>query len=109
VTIKKIIYYTKFKTDEARAVKTNFILFGNPKEQFIAHQITNKPDFDQIIQVKTATNFTFESKSYELVTLNKTENSTIGVSGNEIEADYNSNPTTLTLLKQLYLEFDDLK
>jgi hypothetical protein len=109
VTIKKIIYYTKFKTDEARAVKTNFIVFGNPKEQFIAHQITNKPDFDQIIQVKTTTNFMFENKNYELVTLNKTENSTIGVSGNEIEADYNSNPITLTLLKQLYLEFDDLK
>jgi hypothetical protein len=109
VTIKKIIYYTKFKTDEARAIKTNFIVFGNPKEQFIAHQITNKPDFDQIIQVKTATNFTFENKNYKLVTLNKTENSTIGVSGNEIEADYNSNSITLTLLKQLYLEFDDLK
>jgi hypothetical protein len=109
VTIKKIIYYTKFKTDEARAVKTNFIVFGNPKEQFIAHQITNKPDFDQIIQVKTTTNFTFENKNYELVTLNKTENSPIGISGNEIEADYNSNSTTLTLLKQLYLEFDDLK
>jgi hypothetical protein len=109
VSIKKIIYYTKFKTDEVRAIKTNFILFGNPKEQFIAHQITNKPDFDQIIQVKTTTNLTLENKNYELVTLNKTENSSIGVSGNEIEADYNSNPTTLTLLKQLYLEFDDLK
>jgi hypothetical protein len=109
VTIKKIIYYTKFKTDEARAVKTNFIVFGNPKEQFIAHQITNKPDFDQIIQVKTTTNFMFENKKYELATLNKTENSPLGVSGNQIEADYNSNSTTLTLLKQLYLEFDDLK
>lgn len=109
VIIKKIIYYTKFKTDEARSVKTNFIVFGNSKEQFIAHQITNKPDFDQIIKIKTTTNFTFENKNYELVTLNKTENSTIGVSSNEIEADYNSNPTNLTLLKQLYLEFDDLK
>jgi hypothetical protein len=44
-----------------------------------------------------------------LITLNKTENSPIGISGNEIEANYNSNPITLTLLKQLYLEFDDLK
>ena len=50
-----------------------------------------------------------ENKNYELITLNKTENSPIGVSGNEIEADYNSSLITLRLLKQLYLEFDGLK
>ena len=109
VTIKKVIYFSKFNEEETRAQNTNFIVFGNSKEQFIAHKISNKPDFDQIIQVKTNSNLIFENKNFELISLNQTANSPIGVSSNEIESIYNSSPYTLKLLKQLYLEFDDLK
>jgi hypothetical protein len=109
VTIKNVIYYDKFNANKERATANTFILFGNEKESFIAHRITNKPDFDQIIQVKTAATPLLENKKYEQIIVNKTENSPIGVSGNDIEVTDNSNPYTITLLKQLYLEFDDLK
>jgi len=109
VTLKTVIYYDKFNTTKARATSNTFILFGNEKENFIAHQITNKPDFDQIIQVKMAANLLLENKKHELIIVNKTENSPIGVGGNDIEVTNNSNVFNITLLKQLYLEFDDLK
>jgi hypothetical protein len=109
VTIKNVIYYDKFNSDKARATANTFILFGNEKENFIAHQITSKPDFDQIIQVKTIKNPLLENKKFEEIIINKTENSPIGVGGNDIVVTNNSNPYTITLLKQLYLEFDDLK
>jgi hypothetical protein len=109
VTIKNVIYYDKFNSDKARATANTFILFGNEKENFIAHKITNKPDFDQIIQVKTTKNPLLENKKFEEIIINKTENSPIGVGGNDIVVTNNSNPYTITLLKQLYLEFDDLK
>lgn len=109
IRIKKVIYNSKFNSKEKRATNTNFILFGNQKEQFIIHQITNKPDFDQIIQVKTTLNNSLDNKKFELITLNKSSNEPIGVSGNEVETASNTYKPNIFLLKQLYLEFEDLK
>jgi hypothetical protein len=109
VTIKAVIYYNQFNGDKARATANTFILFGNEKENFIAHQITNKPDFDQIIQVKKVTNLLLVNKKHEQIIVNKTENNPIGVGGNYIEVTNDSNVFNITLLKQLYLEFYDLK
>ena len=101
VKITKVIYFKKFDSNETKAITTNFILFGNSKEQFLAHQISNKPDFDQIIEVKTA----FESDKSQIITTDSSANSLLGISSNEIVIDKKS----ILLLKQLYLEFDDLK
>jgi hypothetical protein len=109
ITIKTVIYYDKFNTNKARTAANTFISFGNEKENFIAHQISNKPDFDQIIQIKKANNILLENKKYEQIIVNKADNSPIGVGGNDMEVTNNSNLYTITLLRQLYLEFDDLK
>ena len=101
VKIVKVIYFKKFDENETKAIATNFILFGNSKEQFLAHQISNKPDFDQIIEVKTVT----ESDKNQIITTDSSVNSVLGISSNEILIDKKS----ILLLKQLYLEFDDLK
>ena len=101
VKIVKVIYFKKFDENEAKATISNFILFGNAKEQFLAHQITNKPDFEQIIKVKTK----LSSDKNEIITVDTTANTVLGINGNEIEID----KKTIVLLKQLYLEFNDLK
>jgi hypothetical protein len=109
VIIKQVIFYKKFTPNEARSSTTDFILFGNEKELFMVHHITNKPDFEQILQVQTVSDAVIKNKKYTLINANKSENSPIGVSGNEIEVDDNGTNYSITLLKQLYLEFDDLK
>jgi hypothetical protein len=105
VKIVNVIYFKKFNQEEIKAKTTNFILFGNEKEQFLAHEITNKPDFEQIIEVKTNLKSFLNTEKSKIITLNSVENNPIGVSSNEVLV----NEKPIVLLKQLYLEFDDLK
>lgn len=109
VKIKQVIFYKKFNPDEVRSATTNFILFGNSKEQFMVHEITNKLDFDQIIEVKTDLAALSKKENYTIIKVNKSENSAVGVAGNDIEINNNGIDYKITLLRQLYLEFDDLK
>lgn len=103
VTIKQVVYFKKFDPSEVKASDTRFIVFGNSKEQFAAHHITNHPDFEQIIQVNTS--LAGIDKQFEIILFNTKANSPVGVSSNIIET---SSKRKLTLLKQVYLEFDDL-
>jgi hypothetical protein len=105
VKIVQIVYFKKFNPEEVKTKSTNFILFGNEKEQFLAHEITNKPDFEQIIEVKTNLKSFLNTEKSKIITLNSVENNPIGISSNEVLIS----EKPIVLLKQLYLEFDDLK
>lgn len=111
VEIKQVVYFKKFDTAESKASSTDLILFGNAKEQFAAHCITNKRDFDQVMQIKYNFNTVFETanESFKMATVNKNENAVPGIGENTIEAFVNNKTISITLLKQLYIEFDDLK
>jgi hypothetical protein len=104
ITIKivEVVYFKKFDANADKQTEANFIVIGNSKEQFAIHQISNKPDFEQILQVKT--------KLSKLETVSfSTNNNPVGVSSNTITVKMNGKNTDVILLKQLYLEFDDLK
>lgn len=103
IKITQVVYFKKLDPTATKDTGTDFILFGNTKEQFAAHHISDKPDFEQIIQVKAITPV---DAKYVLLSLNKESNNPVGVSGNTIET---SDKKKVVLLKQLYLEFDDLK
>ncbi|WP_413290175.1 hypothetical protein [Bdellovibrio sp. HCB337] len=51
VTISKVLYFKKFNPQEKQATTSQYILFGNSSEQFAAHLITAKPDFDHLLSV----------------------------------------------------------
>tara|TARA_R110001583_G_scaffold17310_5_gene70155 strand:+ start:2916 stop:3617 length:702 start_codon:yes stop_codon:yes gene_type:complete len=105
VTIKQVIYFKKFNPEEIKMATASFILFGNKKEQFLVHQVSNKPDFEQIIEVKANLKSFLKNNKYAILKLNEANNVPIGVSGNKLLMNNNS----LQLLEQLYLEFNDLK
>lgn len=109
VSIKQVIYYKKFNPEEVKSEATDFIIFGNPKEQFVVHQLTNRPDFEQILEVKTESEALIKNDKYKVINTSKSANSPIGVSGNDIQVDVSGTSYSVTLLRQLYLEFDDLK
>ncbi|WP_337965872.1 hypothetical protein [uncultured Flavobacterium sp.] len=109
VAIKEVLFYNKFKSDERRSALSSFILFGNEKEQFMAHLLTNKPDFDQIIEVKAPIETILKEKNNVVINTDLIENSVLGVNGNEIEISINKVKYPIVLLRQLYLEFGDLK
>jgi hypothetical protein len=104
IKIAAVIFFKQFDPAEPRRANAAYFLFGNGKEQFAVHQISNKPDFEQIIQVKT----TALSNKTEPVVFSAI-NSPVGVSSNAITVKISSKAQPLILLKQLYLEFDDLK
>lgn len=54
VVIQKVVYFKKFDAKETKPAKLQYILFGNGNEQFLAHLISAKPDFDENIAVKIA-------------------------------------------------------
>jgi hypothetical protein len=105
VKIVKVIYFKKFNLNEPKSKVSNFILFGNEKKQFLAHEISSKPDFEQIIEIKTNLKAILKANDFAIITLHDSENNPIGISGNEVQVNEN----TFILLQQLYLEFDDLK
>jgi hypothetical protein len=51
VTVTRIIYAQELKPGAKRADSLRYILFGGAGEFFLAHQITQAPDFDQIVVV----------------------------------------------------------
>jgi hypothetical protein len=102
IKITAIIYFKKFDATAARQTEANFLVFGTSKEQFAIHHISNKPDFEQILQVKTSIT-KLETVSFSA------NNNPVGVSSNTITVKINGKEKDITLLKQLYLEFDDLK
>lgn len=105
VKIAEVIYFKQFTLDAIKPKSSDFILFGNKKEQFAVHHISNVPDFDQILQIKT----TEKLDKYKILSFDDTTNAPIGVSGNTIEVNTADKTIKIDLLKQLYLEFQDLK
>lgn len=104
IKITAVIFFKQFDPAEPRRANAAYFLFGNGKEQFAVHQISNKPDFEQIIQVKAAG----LSNKPETVIFSTTNNPA-GVSSNAISVKISGKERQLVLLKQLYLEFDDLR
>lgn len=109
VNIKDIIVLKKFQTNLKRTTAGSFVLFGNDKEQFMVHQLTAKPDFDQLIQVKASIGTLLKGKSNVVIDADPAENTPLGVSGNEIAIMLNGVNYPIMLTRQLYLEFGDLK
>jgi hypothetical protein len=52
VHIDKVVYARQFDPTEDKPDKLTYVLFGKGQELFLAHQITEPPDFDQILSVK---------------------------------------------------------
>ena len=52
VRVTRVVYSHEINPGDERSDQLRYILFGDGKELFLAHQITQSPDFDQIIAVK---------------------------------------------------------
>ena len=103
IVFEKIVIFKKFDLKAPREKALKCLIVGSGKERFAVHLISAKPDFDQIIQVKTnlleGTEYTFPD----------TTNKVLGVNGNMIEEvdAANKRKLIMILLKQIYLEFGD--
>jgi hypothetical protein len=51
VEVKRIVHFRKFEPKVNASKLTQYLLFGNVSEQYLAHLITSPPDLDQILSV----------------------------------------------------------
>ena len=51
VTIQKVLLFRKLNPVGPRDDEPHYYLFGNEKEQFVAHKISTRPDYDQLLKV----------------------------------------------------------
>jgi hypothetical protein len=112
-TIADVVYLEKFDAVKNDTARNEYIFFGNAKEKFLAHRITRPVDFDQVIQVQQDTHWLVEDRNVvygRILSIPGNDGrSPLGVSGNSIQTLIGEKPLEMVLLKQLYLEFDDLK
>lgn len=52
VQIKKVVFFAKFDPTATHHANATYLVFGHATEQFLAHVITSKPDFDHLVEVK---------------------------------------------------------
>lgn len=52
VKISQLIYYKQFDQKCKKPKNLEYLLFGNPQEQFLVHRINARPDFDENIAVQ---------------------------------------------------------
>lgn len=94
IQITEVIYFQKLDASKPKDAEAKYIVFGNEQEQFAIHQIGGKPDFEQILQVS--------APAKTAITTLGDSNTPVGVSSQQLK-------NGIALLRQLYLEFEDLK
>jgi hypothetical protein len=52
VTVKRVILAREFDPAETKAGELEYLLLGMGNELFLAHRISNPPDFDQVLAIK---------------------------------------------------------
>ncbi|WP_109615678.1 hypothetical protein [Sediminitomix flava] len=100
VNFIKTIHFRKFEKNGTKDEYPSYIFFGNDKEQFAAHFISAKPDFDHIIELRSPvySSLNFEwSDSIFRIHFEDLENSPL----EEKKSSFD--------FKTLYLEFSDLE
>jgi hypothetical protein len=54
VNVKRVIYFQELSPDVSRPAHLEYVLFGRGKELFLAHRISQPPDFDQILSIQVS-------------------------------------------------------
>ncbi|WP_318849125.1 hypothetical protein [Chryseobacterium sp. JV558] len=109
VEITKVLYFHQLNKDKSEGQPCHYILFGDQKQQFLAHQILNRPDFDELskIDIKNKAIATLLQNGEIAIVASKakeTQSLSEKCTGTKEYKNINfSNPEIL------YLEFDDLK
>lgn len=99
----QVLYFKKFSNIEVRPLKGSYLLFGNKEEQFLAHLITAKPDFDQIVKVKAP-----EETELLPITFKSISNTQPLKSFETLEATASGKTLVIKTGESLYTEFGDL-
>ena len=52
VKVNRVVHFRKFDPQASKPAELTYLLFGSAQETFLAHYISQPPDFDQVLSVK---------------------------------------------------------
>ncbi|MGZ3704400.1 MAG: hypothetical protein ACXWP1_00130 [Bdellovibrionota bacterium] len=102
VNIKRVPFFRKFVPGQQKPESESYLLFGTPGEAFLAHFITAKPDFDQVLAVNSAV-----AEAGKVISLLSDSSSPLPESG-PVDLSLNGKAAGISVLQQIYLETGDL-
>ena len=105
IQISKVIYFKKLHPAPHTVAMDQYLIFGSQSESFAAHSIQGAPNFDQILKVGALP----ECGSGTCFAKTVSSGSDPLKSPGMTRIILNGKCVVLNLLKQIYLEFDDLK
>jgi len=119
VRVKRVVYARELRPEDPRETELRYILFGNSKEFYIAHQLSQAPDFDQILGV------VWERQQFSVADLKRGVILTVTARENEVRArikegetvdvearvgdDDKALPIRLKAARELYFEEGELR
>ncbi|MGU3377545.1 hypothetical protein [Chryseobacterium sp. M5A1_1a] len=107
--VHKVLYFNKLKPVKTQANPYVYLLFGNQQEQFLVHQILNRPEFDEILSVHVVDMITKARLKKDQIVKIPIKSATIQPYPWQINRKYKFGAKEVVALKQIYLEFEDLK
>lgn len=108
ITVKlgRILHFRKFDPQAQRPALATYLLFGTAEESFVAHFISARPDFDHVARVNTS----LVSKEKALVIVSeRLEDLKPMPMPSRLEFSSELGPVSVQPVKEIYLEFGDLK
>jgi len=114
ITIKKVIYFTKFNPNAAKPDQLTYLLFGRPNQAFLAHIISAKPDFDHVVSTVVEDPRISDLLKSGVTPMLEVENTAADKpldTALPVTVHSKGNPALHTVFKSMeeqYLEFDDL-
>ena len=114
IKVSSVVYFNHFDPQATKPNTLTYLLFGHPGEQYLAHWIVAKPDFDQIAAVEFGSpqNQALRSKQPYCFALQNGHADDKPLEGADasIQVSDGSSSSVLHLIsfKEIYLEFDDL-
>jgi len=107
VEVDDLIVFKKFEPQAVKPTQATYMLFGQPEEYWLAHNIAKKPDFDHIAAVNIPGDSSIQQPTI-LLSLKNLDNTKPLLDGNSFEAISGGQTIKLESLRTTYLEFDDL-
>lgn len=105
-TVVHVAHFRKLDPNAARPAEATYLLFGHGDETYLAHYITAKPNFDQVLQVKVPAGLVGDDAA--VVTIPGAPDATPLQENTTVTAKLGTQTVTVEIGEQLYLEFDDL-
>lgn len=109
VQIEKVLYFKKLNPAKNQENPFRYMLFGNKQEQFMVHQILNRPEFDEILNVQVNDKKTQAKLNEGKVITLSLPTATIKPYDWKFNTTSTIDSVKMNILRRIYLEFDDLK